>query len=210
MKVAAIIPAYNEEATIRHVIHVLQRVEEINEIIVVNDGSIDRTAEIASEEYGIVLVNLKENVGKGGAVKAGLNATQADILILLDADLVGLQVEHVRALLDPVLTGHADATIGIFREGRVATDAAQFIAPSLSGQRVVRREFLDTADIEKTRYGVEVAITRHLEEKKARIERVELHKLTHHTKEQKLGILRGLKARIVMYYEVARILLGRE
>lgn len=210
MKIAAIVPAYNEQASIRRVIHALQRVEAIDEIIVVNDASTDRTAEVVAEEYGVILVNLKENVGKGGALKAGLEATKADVLVLLDADLIGLKVEHVEALLGPVANGHADATMGVFKEGRGMTDLAQFIAPKLSGQRAIKREFLEGADIADTRYGIEVALNRHLEDTNAITEEVELHQLTHHTKEEKLGFIKGLQARAQMYYEVAKILIGRE
>lgn len=210
MRIATIIPAFNEQASIRRIIHLLQRCDFISEIIVVNDASTDHTAEIVAEEYGVILVNLSENLGKGGALKAGLDATRADVLVLLDADLIGLRVEHVEALLAPVLQGKADATVGVFKEGRGVTDLAQLVAPQLSGQRAIKRELIETADIANTRYGVEVAINRHLEDMKARVEEVELFQLTHQTKEEKLGFVKGMGARFRMYYEVAKILVGRE
>lgn len=210
MTVAALVPAYNEQKTIRRTIHVLQHVEILNEIIVVNDGSADRTAEIVAEELGVILVNLRENRGKGGAIKAGLEHTQADILLLLDADLIGLRKKHILDLITPVINGTALATMGVFIEGRTMTDLAQKMAPKLSGQRAMLRSFLDDADIENTRYGVEVAINRQLEDKGVEVLEIELESLTQITKEQKLGYWKGFGARARMYYDVAKILIGKD
>ena len=71
MGVTAIVPAYNEEATIGQIIEALLDCPEIDEIMVVSDGSSDRTAEIA-RTYPIRVLELLENVGKGGAMKAGV------------------------------------------------------------------------------------------------------------------------------------------
>lgn len=210
LTVAAIVPAFNEELTIRRTIHVLQHVDLLDEIIVVNDASSDRTAEIAAEELGITLVNLTENRGKGGAIRAGLDRTQADIIMLLDADLVGLRKQHIVDLVNPVLQGRAKATMGVFTEGRTMTDLAQLVAPQLSGQRAILRELLAGADIENTRYGVEVAINRHLEDNNVKIYEVELENLSQVTKEEKMGLLKGLTSRAKMYYDVLKILVGRD
>lgn len=210
MKVAAIVPAYNEERTVRHIIHVLQHIEILDQIIVVNDGSSDRTAEIVAEEMGVILVNLRDNLGKGGALKAGLEQTRAEVILLLDADLVGLRREHVMALVEPILNGAAQATVGVFRGGKPMTDVAQFLAPGLSGQRAMLRRHLAAVDIETTGYGVEVTINKYFEDNNIPVLEVELHNLSQVTKEQKLGLMRGLGARARMYYEVVRILLGRE
>ncbi len=210
MKVAAVVPAYNEERTIRRTIHVLQHVDLIDEIIVVNDASTDRTAEIAAEELGVILVNLTENKGKGGAVKAGIDRTMADVILMLDADLVGLRRQHIVDLLSPVLTGRAKTTMGVFTEGRAITDLAQFVAPKLSGQRAILREIIARVDMEDTRFGIEVAINRYLEDHGIKIYEVELESLSQYTKEEKLGFFKGLAARAVMYYDVMRILVGRD
>lgn len=208
--IAVIVPAFNEEKTIRRTIHVLQHVDILDEIIVVNDGSSDRTAEVVAEELGVTLVNLSENRGKGGAVRAGLDRTQADIIMLLDADLVGLRKQHIVDLVKPVLMDKAKATMGVFTEGRTMTDLAQLVAPKLSGQRAILRELLASADIEDTRFGVEVAINRHLEDMGVDIFEVELENLSQVTKEEKMGLIKGVTARAVMYYDVLKILIGRD
>ena len=141
MKITAVIPAYNEEKTLRGVLEPVMQCDEISQVIVVNDGSTDRTAEIAGE-MGVDLITLPYNQGKGAAVKAGVAATQAEIILLLDADLVGLTTDHIRALLSPVIKGEAMMTVGVFTEGRISTDISQQVAPVLNGQRAVRRELV--------------------------------------------------------------------
>lgn len=205
MKVAAVIPAYNEEKTVAQVIEAAKRCDVISEVIVVDDGSKDSTAEV-SRKAGARVVSLPDNVGKGGAMKAGAEATDAEVIVYLDADLVGLTEEHVRLLAEPVIKDEADITLGIFEEGRFATDMAQKITPFLTGQRAIRRSIiLEIPHLETTRYGVELAISRYAEKKALRVVRVHLKHLAHLTKEQKIGLWRGFCARMRMYWEIIRL-----
>lgn len=204
MKSAVIIPAYNEERTIGDIIRAVKQVPFISETIVVSDGSVDNTAVVAAA-YGARVVPLTENLGKGGAMMVGVNSTDADVVLFLDADLIGLTPGHVADLLLPVLEGRAEMTVGIFEQGRLATDLAQFIAPYLSGQRAVKRDlFKHLSNLELTRFGVEVALTRFAKTAGISVVEVELKDMTHVMKEEKLGILRGLLARLKMYWEIAK------
>ncbi|MBT9172663.1 MAG: Poly-beta-1,6-N-acetyl-D-glucosamine synthase [Syntrophomonadaceae bacterium] len=204
MKIAVIIPAYNEEKTIGAVLSILTRSQEISEIIVVNDGSSDRTGQVAAN-YGVTLIQLPENRGKGGAVKAGLDSTQAEIILFLDADLIGLNTGHVNQLLAPVVSGQAAMSIGLFEKGRIATDLAQKVAPYLTGQRAVRRSVLEQVnDLDITRFGFEIALTRLADVLRLPVVEVQLHNLTHVTKEEKMGLLKGFAARLRMYWEIVR------
>jgi polyisoprenyl-phosphate glycosyltransferase len=204
VKITAVIPAFNEEKTIAGVLSVLVDVPEIEEIIVVSDGSTDRTKEVA-DSFNVTVVSLAENRGKGGAIKAGLDKNRAEIVLFLDADLIGLCHKHVYQLLEPVASGKADMSIGIFENGRVATDLAQKVAPFLSGQRAVRRSVLEEInDLDLTRFGVEVALTQLVDELNLPVAEVYLHDLTHMTKEEKMGVIKGLAARMKMYWEIVR------
>ncbi len=204
MRITAVIPAFNEERTIAGVLSVLTGIEEIEEIIVVSDGSTDRTKEVA-ESFNVTVISLSENRGKGGAIKAGLDKSRTDVILFLDADLIGLRHSHVYSLLEPVTSGRNKMSIGIFENGRVATDLAQKVAPYLSGQRAVRREVLEEMnDLDITRFGVEMALTQLVDELNLPVEEVCLHDLTHVTKEEKLGVIKGLAARMKMYWEIVR------
>lgn len=204
MLIAAVIPAYNEEKTISNVISVLKETEIIDQIIVVSDGSSDRTTDIAIDSEVQVIV-LERNMGKGSAMKHGLDATTADIILFLDADLIGLRTEHISALLLPLLEDRADMTVGIFGKGRLATDFAHKIAPFLSGQRAVKREIIDKIpDLDSTGFGVEMVLTKHMTNNNFRVKEVCLSNLTHVTKEEKIGFVRGITARMKMYWEIVK------
>lgn len=206
MNVTAIIPAYNEEMTIANVVNCLKKVDKIQNIIVVSDGSTDRTAAIA-RECGANVIELKENVGKGGAIKAGVNECGTEIILFLDADLIGLTEKHVLDLIEPVIENQADMTIGIFRNGRMVTDLAQKVTPYLSGQRAIKNSVIDEIpNIDITRYGVEVALTKYVDKSFIRVQKVDLPDMTHITKEEKLGIVKGVQARLKMYWEIVKIL----
>jgi len=86
MGVSCIIPACNEESTIINVIKNVKKVKVIDEIIVVDDGSTDKTYDYAKSE-GARIIRHAKNKGKGAAIKTGISHSKSDILLFLDADL---------------------------------------------------------------------------------------------------------------------------
>lgn len=206
MNVTAVIPAYNEEQTIAGVVNCVKGIDKIKKVIVVSDGSTDRTAEIA-KKCGAEVIELNENIGKGGAIKAGINECGTEVILFLDADLIGLTKKHVLDLIEPVISDKADMTIGIFKNGRMVTDLAQKVTPYLSGQRAIKKSIIDRIpNMDITRYGVEVALTKYVDKSSARVLEVDLPDMTHITKEEKLGIIKGVHARIKMYWDIVKVL----
>ncbi|MDD2421096.1 MAG: glycosyltransferase family 2 protein [Heliobacteriaceae bacterium] len=205
MPVSIIIPAYNEERTVADVVRAALSSPYKDDVIVVSDGSEDNTATIA-RDAGAKVIELPHNIGKGGALLAGVQAAMHPVLMFLDADLIGLTPKHLTSLASPVLAGKVDMTIGVFGSGRLATDLAQVITPYLSGQRAVKRDvFLAISKLEASRYGVEVALTRHFAHtENLRKAEVVLPDLTHLMKEEKMGLVKGFKARMKMYWEIAK------
>src|SRR5215216_3131823 len=83
-RISIVIPAYNEEGVISRVLDELA-LGGYFEIIVVDDGSKDKTAEIA-REHGAIVVRHPYNIGNGAAVKTGIRAATGDIIVLMDSD----------------------------------------------------------------------------------------------------------------------------
>jgi glycosyltransferase involved in cell wall biosynthesis len=115
MKLSIIIPVYNEEHTIALC---LKRVQQIKfrqgiskEIIVVNDGSTDKSVKILKQIKGINLIDIKKNRGKGFALKNGFKKATGDYIIVQDADLEYDPRDYDK-LLRPILEKKAEVVYG--------------------------------------------------------------------------------------------------
>jgi hypothetical protein len=110
--VTVVIPAYNEEATIARTLAGAWALPGVNRVIVVDDGSTDKTAKTAAAA-GAKVIKTGTNRGKGAALKMGVQAVQGGVLLILDADL-GETAGEGEKILAPVLAGEADLCIGRF------------------------------------------------------------------------------------------------
>jgi hypothetical protein len=199
-----VIPAYNEARRIRRVIEVARRCPGVAEVLVVDDGSGDQTSRVSSAA-GARVVRLRENQGKGAAMLAGATAASCEVLVFLDADLLGLEVTHLQALAGPVLAGKADMTMGLFESGRISTDLAQKLTPFLTGQRAMKRsDFLAVPGVAEAGFGVEVAISHYAKEAGLRVTKVTLAGVSQIMKEEKRGFRAGFWSRLKMYRDLVR------
>lgn len=113
LKTLIIVPAFNEEKSIGPVIQGIQRDCPNYDIVIINDGSIDATAELA-EQCGVPVVSLPYNLGIGGAVQTGLIYAHRygyDVAIQLDADGQH-KSEEVEKLLSTIRESDCDMVIG--------------------------------------------------------------------------------------------------
>lgn len=218
-RVAAVIPAYNEEERVVDVVSTIARSSRVDEILVVTDGCTDDTAgrvrawlsSRGAGETPVQLFELKQNIGKGGAMAHGAHVADAEILLFLDADLIGLQPHQVDELLAPMLREEkpADMVLGLFgaiRGGILGwwLSYCHRTFAFMTGQRAIRRDlFLAVPGLTRSRFGVESAITCFVQsDPELRVDYTYLHAVTHPIKEEKLGPWRGFRKRTRMYREV--------
>lgn len=110
--VTILIPAKNEEATIKEVVDRVLAVPVSKQVIVINDGSTDRTA-VQLESFGdnIVVINNPTSLGKGASIRKGLPYASGKVVVIQDADLEYFP-EEIPPLIDPILKGQYAVTYG--------------------------------------------------------------------------------------------------
>lgn len=172
MRVVALVPAKDREDSVAATVTALRALPLVDDVLVIDDGSTDGTTATALAA-GAEVLRLPVNRGKGGAIAAGAAATpDADVYLMIDADLASTAAA-ADLLLQPVLDGEADMTIGVLPAagsrggfGKVRDLARSGIrracgfesrAP-LSGQRAVRADLLRSLRSAE-RFGLEVALT---------------------------------------------------
>ncbi len=204
MKVAAIIPTYNEEKNIAHVVKSLCESKIVNEIIVIDDGSTDTTSERA-RALGVRVICHDQNKGKGIAMRTGAQATDADILFFADADLINFMPYHIEELIGPVTSGEVGMTIGLRDRGAFLTRLLSCIAPLLGGERALTRDlFLKISGKGGTDFGIETLMNAYCKKHRILVRSIPLHGVRQVIKERKYGILRGFLARMRMIAQIIR------
>ncbi len=165
---SVIIPAHNEEKHIKKVIRIVKKNENVDEIIVVDNNSTDKTGMIAETE-GAKVVFCKEQ-GKGYAMERGLNEAKNEIVVFVDADINNYSKDLINRLAEPICTGEANFVKSVFERtgGRVTElvakplldilfpDIYNFSQP-LSGMIAGRKSILSQIEFEKD-YGVDIGI----------------------------------------------------
>ena len=204
MGTSAIIAAYNEEKTLAEVLGVLTRSPLIDEIIVVSDGSTDRTVEIACS-FEVTTIALRQNCGKGYAMRCGVDYASHDVLFFVDGDMFNLTQQHIDSLVTPVLRGKSDMNIGIRNRGPIRNffHLQMKVGPVLSGIRVMRRNVWETVPLRyQERFKIEAALNFFCSRSGYRQKQTIIYNLGHLIKESKRGLARGLSARWEMTREV--------
>jgi len=168
MSVSVVIPVVNEAKTIDRLVRLAQLDPLVNEVLVVNDGSTDGTAEIASRAGAKVVMS--SFLGKGASMRDGIEATTGDVVLFLDGDLLEVCDDIVQRMVDPIIDGRADLVKARFTRdaGRVTVltarpllgaffpELGEFDQP-LGGIVAVRRSRLGSIRLEND-YGVDVGL----------------------------------------------------
>jgi glycosyltransferase involved in cell wall biosynthesis len=179
----------------------------LSEIIVVDDGSVDDTyavaQQVAQSDSRLQVLRHTTNQGKGQAVFTGCLAVRAPLLVMVDADLMGLRPEQIGDLIRPVIAGQVDMTVGLFRRGRFPTDFSHAATPWLSGQRGLRTEMMAKVPTAAAQgYGLEMALTVAAARQDWRVRYIPMDGVWHPPSESHRGLWRGIKNRARMYHHI--------
>ena len=98
LSVSVVIPAFNEEKTVAEVVEAARNSDMVTEVIVVDDGSTDSTAEVA-ENAGAKVIRHTSNRGKGAALRTGFKHSKGEIVAFVDADLKNMTTEKLEKMI---------------------------------------------------------------------------------------------------------------
>jgi glycosyltransferase involved in cell wall biosynthesis len=172
-EVSVIIPAYNESERIAETVRAALSLPGVLEVLVVDDGSSDDTADRARAAGATRVIRAEKNEGKGQAMNRGWRAAKGDTLLFLDGDL-GSSAAEGEKLLRPLASGEADVTLAQFasagKKGGFGTAlrlarwgirrlTGQEVTAPLSGQRAMRREVVERIGGFSSGYSVETGMT---------------------------------------------------
>ena len=176
------------------------------DVIVVDDGSTDATAEMAAAAGARVVRRPPENGGsKAHAMEAGLAASDADAILFVDADCLGLTSAHLDAICRPFVEGRAAMSMGMFDYRFWNPLVLRW--PAVTGERVIPRWVFEAVPEDKREgFKIEMAINEVVSE--ARLPAVVrvMRGVTHRTKRDKFGPIEGTRATLHMFGEVLGVM----
>jgi glycosyltransferase involved in cell wall biosynthesis len=204
----AVVPARNESATVATVVEACRRCSAVREVIVVDDGSVDDTAERAAAAGAKVIHRGDAGSVAGGskahAMEAGVAASDAPALLFVDADLLGLTGDHLEQVCRPFLDGTATMSVGWFDYG--AWNPLVLRLPPTTGERVVPRWVFEAIPPEKRDgYTIEIMINEVIAEGRLPTTARIMRGVTHRTKRQKLGRLEGYRRTWEMFWTLLSV-----
>jgi len=210
-KISCIICAFNEEKRISVVLSALKNHPYINEIIVIDDGSTDKTKDIVKQFDFVKLISQEKNGGKSKAMARGIKEASYDILIFLDADILSITSDDITELVKPVLENKSDMSISLRRNSlwiykKIGLDF-------VSGERVISKKYLinELEEIEKLPgFGIEVFMNRIIIKNKLRVKIVKWNNVRVERKRDKIGFWKGTMGDFLMIKEIMKVISFKE
>jgi glucosyl-3-phosphoglycerate synthase len=208
-KISVVIPVLNESKTVAQVVRFARKSPLVGEVLVVDDGSIDETPELASQAGARVITSTM--LGKGGSMEDALQEVKYETILYLDGDLRGLDRDLVKRMVAPLMAGEADFVKAKFTRsaGRVTILTARpllrtyfpelaEVTQPLGGIIAARRELLRRLRFEND-YGVDIGLLIDALGCRARIFEVDIGNLKHDSKPlDQLGEMATQVARTIL------------
>lgn len=200
MTIDCVIPARNESATVASVVERCGQCSYVREVIVVDDGSTDGTGELAAAA-GAKVVRLDPGGSKAHAMAAGVRASDAEWILFVDADLLGLDTHHLDAICRPAVEGRAAMSFGTFDYG--VWNPLVLRLPPTTGERIVPRWVFESIPPQKLAgYTIEIMINEAVCEARMPIVARVMDGVTHRTKRDKFGVAEGWRRTWLMFRDL--------
>jgi len=205
--ISCIICAYNEAERIGAILDACDRHPALGEVIAVDDGSTDGTAEAIAAYSQVRAISCGSNRGKTYAMAQGIAAAQGDYLMFLDADLAGLTAQDIDRLAAPIRSGAAEATLSLRSNslGVYRLIGLDFV----TGERVVPARLLrgQVAALEQLpRWGAETFINRLVIDAGLPVQVVDWRGVCNVRKYRKIGRTRGMLAELGMIVDALTVM----
>lgn len=139
--VSVVVPVFNEEKRILPVLNSLKKAKSCGEIIIVDDGSNQKTKEILAKIKGVKVITHPKNLGKAQALKTGILKAKLPYIAFIDSDLVGFTPSHFEKLVCPLLMSKYDISFSD-REKEYFHSRFSGFSLAFTGDRAFRREIL--------------------------------------------------------------------
>ncbi|GAA4435623.1 glycosyltransferase family 2 protein [Bremerella cremea] len=189
-KLSVIVPVFNEEATTATVVQRLLQLPFRTEIVIVEDGSTDRTRDVLTRLAhfcDLKIIYHARNQGKGAAIRTALRYVTGDVVVIQDADLE-YEPQDIAQVIRPIVTGEADVAYGsrfmseakydrdswLHRLGNQALTCASNLLTGLrltdmeTGCKAFSRNIIQRIEVQQNRFGFEPEITAKLAKRKYR------------------------------------------
>lgn len=203
--VSVIIPAYNEEKTVGAVLLALKGHPLVGEVLLVDDGSTDRTAFIG-ECLGAYVIRMRQRRGKAEAMDAGVGKARFPVILFLDADIVGLTPSIVTRIVEPVLFDRYEMFVALRGRKTLFLNKLLRIFPILGGERALSKElWYMVPERFKRGFQIEIALNYYAKKTKKNMGFALFHGLRNTIKERKYGVIRGFIMRIGLCVDVVLV-----
>lgn len=197
-----IVPLFNERTRVGEILSIALQVSEISQIICVDDGSTDNSVDFINKQFPkIKVLSLQRNLGKTAAVAYGIKYAQADLILLLDADIKGITAGEISNAISLM---QADDQLDMLILRRMKAPLEVKLSRSetvISGERILRKK--DLLEILKTNpkgYQLETAINMYMINNRKKVFWFPCS-TTHLMKRNKYGFLKGLIKEIAMHWD---------
>lgn len=200
--VTAVVAAYNEADRIDPVLEVLTSYPRFDEVIVVDDGSTDGTADVVAG-HDVTCLRVEPNQGKGHAMDVGVTAASGSVIFFADADIIGLTHDMIAETVRPVLAGTCEMFV-LMRNRRIywLRTIMSFI-PLLGGERALTKALWEQLPVRhKDRFRIEAGLNFYAIHYGAGLRYRVFPGITQTVKEAKFGFLDGLRRRMAMSRDV--------